>query len=913
MSRTDVSESASARVRSGCLAAARLAMAVLLAAGVGARGEERVSLQLKYYHQFQFAGYYAADYLGYYREAGLAVDIREFRPDLDVCAGVLAGRSDFAIVSTQLFTEWAEGHDLFLLAIIHQRNPHVLIVHADSPYRTLKDLLDLPREQLVCPVTRVGTEMWIGLRQLGRDPATFFGRMKEPEDLERFARHELPVYPGLITNELLRLRRRAIPVRTVEILPNSALVPGDSLVCSGALWRHRPELAKRFRAASLRGWEYAIAHQAEVIDHIIARRPSPDFPHDRTHLVEEAAANVELIDSDRFPLGEINGERLQRIARMLSDSGTPIEVHGDQFYQPPDPWRLWLALLGALLAAGAAGILALSLVARRQRVSLAESTTHYRNLVDIAQGYFAYRVTILRSGKPRLDVASPSICEVFGHSMAELQADPDLMLARMPEEERAQALAMRATMLKERATGHVRWRFRISDPRNPDGFRHLVSNISHMPTAEGFCLDGVTIDITAEVEAEARQRQLQEQLGRAQSNESLGLLASGIAHDFNNILSAIRGNAELVSPLLPASGRPRIERLFQAVDRASGLVRQILAYAGRGRVEIRPLDLGEELKQIDALLRHAMPEQVTTRIAIAPGLPAVLFDPSQFQQVLVNLLMNAGESYDGQPGEVLSRLDLHEGMVRLRVSDQGCGMDDATLQRIFEPYFTTKSHGHGLGLAAVQGIMRSAQGSIACESRPGQGTTFTLRFVAGPQAAVALPAPATATHALDDERAVLVVDDDPLVREIAVASLEALGYRCREAADGRTCLALLGSERQRINAVLLDCRMPDLDGIAVLKDLRSRGDRIPVVLMSGMLIREGIGTDVIDRRTRFLAKPFSQAQLATAIEGLFGSRGRGGKDDSSRTAIAVVDIIRQRHESEARNRPPGPPAADQPR
>lgn len=887
-----------------------LAIVLILTAATSACGVERVSLQLKYFHQFQFAGYYAADYLGYYRDSGLEVDIREFRPEIDIADDVIDGRVDFATLSTQLFTQWAESRDLFLLAIIHQRNPHVLMVHANSPYRTLADIIDLPRDQLIGPATRMEADIWVGLRRLDRDPNTFFGRMKKPEDLERFASGELPVYPGLVTNELLRLSKRGIAVRTLDLMPNSSLVPGDSLVCSGTLWRRQPELAERFRAASLKGWEYALTHQAELVAHIIAKRPSVGFPHDPTHLREEAVATAELIDADRFPLGEISIERLQRIAHLITEAGSPTNVHPDQVYQRPEPWRTWLVLLGALLAAGAAGILVLTLIARRQRLSLAESTTHYRNLIDIAHGYFVYRMTILHSGKPRLDVASPALAEVFGYSMAEIQADPDLMLARMPDAERAEAFAMRANMLKNPTTGHVRWRFRIHDDRSSDGFRHLVANISHMPTSEGFCLDGVTIDITAEVEAESRQRKLQEQLAHAQRNESLGLLASGIAHDFNNILSAIRGNAELLTPLLPAAGRPRVERLFQAVDRASGLVRQILAYAGRGRVEIKPLDLGEELKQIDALLHHALPEQVTTRIEIAEKLPAVLFDPSQFQQVLVNLLMNAGESYDGRPGEVLSRLDLHEGMVRLRVSDQGCGMDDATIKRIFEPYFTTKTHGHGLGLAAVQGIMRCAEGSISCESRPGHGTTFTLLFKAAPlAAAVGSVTPITA-QVMDDSRAVLVVDDDPSVREIAVASLEALGYHCLQAAGGHACLALLANERRNINAVLLDCRMPDLDGIAVLKDLRQRGDRIPVVLMSGMLVREGIGTDIIDRRTRFLPKPFSQAQLANAIEGLFGSRGRGGNDDSSRTAIAVVDIIRQRNEEEARVRQslaPAPP------
>ncbi len=620
-------------------------------------------------------------------------------------------------------------------------------------------------------------------------------------------------------------------------------------------------------------------------------RPLPDIVH--------AAVGRALFKHDHHAAIEFN---------------EPIASTGTREEQQQNSWPWWPLLIGSLLALGSLVIMALSLMSRRQNRLLSESSIHYHNLIDAAQGYAAFRITILNSGKLRLDVASASIAEIFNRNRAELQADAQLMLADLPDDDRVEAEAIIGRLRKD-PNGHVRWRFSLRDSRRPSGIRHLITNASAMPTTDGTSLDGVIIDITAEVDAEARQRELQEQLAHAQRNESLGLLASGIAHDFNNILSAIRGNAELLAPQLPAAGRPRIERLFQAVDRASGLVRQILAYAGRGRVEVKALDLGEELKQIDALLRHALPKLVTTRIEIAENLPTVPFDPSQFQQVLVNLLMNAGESYDDQPGEVLSRIDLHEGMVRLRVSDQGSGMDAATIRRIFEPYFTTKIHGHGLGLAAVQGIMRSAEGSIACESQPGRGTTFTLRFMAGSQPGshdtTRAPEPPT-IQTLGDDRAVLVVDDDPHVREISVASLEALGYRCREAGGGRACLDLLTSERINFSAVLLDCRMPDLDGITVLKDLRAHGDRIPVVLMSGMLTAEGIGTDVIDRRTRFLPKPFSQSQLADAIEGLFRGRKRSGNEDSSRTAMAVVDVIRQRREDEARNRlpttpePPGP-------
>jgi CheY-like chemotaxis protein len=421
-----------------------------------------------------------------------------------------------------------------------------------------------------------------------------------------------------------------------------------------------------------------------------------------------------------------------------------------------------------------------------------------------------------------------------------------------------------------------------------------------MPTDRGVALDGVLIDFTHEANAEKEREALQSQLQSAQRNESLGLLASGVAHDFNNILSAIRGNAELLVDQVPPSHRHRMDRLFQAVDRASGLVRQILAYSGRGRVESKALNLGEELRQIDELIRHALPRNVRTVLSLENSLPPVMFDPAQFQQVAVNLIVNAAESYDGKSGEVQVILDRFQERLRLRVLDHGCGMDQATMARIFDPYFTTKDHGHGLGLAAVQGIIAGVSGSITCESLPGKGTVFTILMTPCASATnrtTKSPLPEIS----DGVQFALVVDDDELVREITVETLTGLGYTCLQAAGGQECLRILDDDRQRICLLVLDCRMPDIDGITVLKRLRERGDRLPVVLISGMINVDSVSPLLRDQRTRFLAKPFSQNQLSATLDTLFGSQSYRKRDgDSSRTAFMVADVIRQRNEENNR-------------
>jgi two-component system, cell cycle sensor histidine kinase and response regulator CckA len=874
-----------------------MALLMLVATAVTAE-PDRVSLQLKYFHQFQFAGYYAADLCGFYQEERLTVDIREWQPGMDLERELIDGRTTFLTYTPLVLERWADGADIFLMAIIHQRNPHVLLVRSDSPWQHLRDITQLPRERLTGPATGMEVDLWIGLSQIGIDPATFFSRRKEPADLQRFIDGQLDVLPGLLSNEPARLRKAGIAVRPLNVLPRTTVTPGDLLVCSGQLYRARPDLVERFRRASLKGWEYALSHPRELIEHILTQRRSAHQTQDADQLAQEAAVTAELIDVDRFPLGSIDLGRLERLADMLRDAGAPGRVPVELVHQPARVGFSWLLWSGLLALTGCLALIVLGLIIRRQRQSLSQTKTHYQNLLDAADGFIAFRAYITGNGGLRFDLASRSIERLLGHPLAWYRLSERSFLDQVHEADRAE-LANALAEKSANPTGPLRLRLRMT-PTSASSELVLMMHATAMPSAQGVALDGVLIDFTSEAVAESQRENLRIQLQSAQRNESLGLLASGVAHDFNNILSAIRGNAELLADHVPQSHRHRMDRLFQAVDRASGLVRQILAYSGRGRVESRPLDLGEELHQIDQLIRHALPKTVRTTLNLESHLPRVMFDPAQFQQVAVNLIVNAAESYNGAAGEVHVLLDQFQDRVRLRVIDQGCGMDQATMARIFDPYFTTKDHGHGLGLAAVQGIIAGVSGSITCDSVPGKGTTFTVLMT--PSASSQTRAHASPLPELSDGvQFALVVDDDELVREITVETVTGLGYTCLQADGGLECLRILKEDRQRISLLVLDCRMPDLDGISVLKRIREQGDHLPVVLISGMINVDSISTLLRDRRTKFLAKPFSQNQFSATLDAMFGSQTYHKRDrDSSRTAIMVADVIRQRNEENNR-------------
>jgi two-component system, cell cycle sensor histidine kinase and response regulator CckA len=326
--------------------------------------------------------------------------------------------------------------------------------------------------------------------------------------------------------------------------------------------------------------------------------------------------------------------------------------------------------------------------------------------------------------------------------------------------------------------------------------------------------------------------------------------------------------------------------VLQAADRAAVLVRQILAYAGKGSIELRPIDLGEECRVLRDLLKHAISAEVRIVLHVADSLPKVMFDPAQLQQVLVNLLVNAAESYAGAQGAVninIERSRDRPDMLLVEIEDRGCGMDAATQTRMFEPYFTTKKTGHGLGLAAVQGIINASGALLACRSAPGVGTTFTILIpVASDKAsavAVETPRPIEGQH-------ILIVDDDEPMREAAAQMARELGFTVECAAGGTEAAVLLKDRSRPYAAAIIDCSMPDRNGTEVVRELRLAGDRRPMLLVSGMVEASRIGTGILDRRTRFLAKPFSRAMLDRTLRILL--RRSEDKDSSSSSTFAAM-------------------------
>jgi signal transduction histidine kinase/ActR/RegA family two-component response regulator len=399
----------------------------------------------------------------------------------------------------------------------------------------------------------------------------------------------------------------------------------------------------------------------------------------------------------------------------------------------------------------------------------------------------------------------------------------------------------------------------------------------------------------------SERKTLEIQLRQTQKLESLGVLAGGIAHDFNNLLTGIMGNVSLAEEMLPANhtSRELIRQAVLATQRAADLTRQLLAYAGKGRFVLEQLNLSQLVREIAGLIQSSIPKNVQLRLDLDTELPSIDADASQIQQIIMNLVINGAEAICDSGTVTVStgseELDARyirqylaaDGVdpglyVTLEVSDTGSGMDEETKLRIFDPFFTTKFTGRGLGLAAVQGIVRGHKGALRVYSVAGHGTTFKLFFPASVQPHEIIRIKESVLWDLRGTGKILVIDDEAMVRQTARASLEWMGYTVETAESGEEGLRLFEASSNTITAVLLDLTMPGLSGQETFRRLKLINSDVPIVLSSGFneveVARHFVGKGLAG----FIQKPYTASQLgarlksvlpATQLTRASGSRG----------------------------------------
>ncbi len=398
---------------------------------------------------------------------------------------------------------------------------------------------------------------------------------------------------------------------------------------------------------------------------------------------------------------------------------------------------------------------------------------------------------------------------------------------------------------------------------------------------------GTFKNITIRKESQLEKERLESQLQHVQRLESLGLMAGGVAHDFNNMLATIMGNAELAVLELSndSPAHSCLQEIQKAAMRSSDLNKQLLNYSGKGQFVIEPCNLNDLIKEISALVKASLSKKSEIKFNLDENLLLIECDLSQVRQIVMNLIINASDSLEDEAGQITISTGIkdydfqffsmlatdQEKLIGkkyafLKVEDTGKGMDEDTIERIFDPFFSTKGAGRGLGLASVLGIVRGHGGGIRVESRLGVGTAFYVLFPCLPDEKqiplipkkdidLPLEAPCSGT--------ILVADDEKSVRILTERMLKKAGYEVISAPDGKEAIKLFTANSEKISLVLLDMNMPVLGGLEALEQLKKIDPKMPVVLMSGYaeVPAKWSGVSPDD----FLGKPFQRIDLLNSI------------------------------------------------
>jgi PAS domain S-box-containing protein len=675
------------------------------------------------------------------------------------------------------------------------------------------------------------------------------------------------------------IENKASPIRNAD-----GTIEGVVLVFRDCTRQRQIEEALRERVV-LRD---QLARIADTVPGVIcAYRVRPDgtscYPFASPRIQEVYGLSAEELAQDAGPaFSAIHPDDVAHVAAGAAESARKLAPwHGEFRVNHPTKGLIWVEGRsmpeiepdGSVLWRGF-----LSDVTDRKRAeeALLESEERFRQIAENIREVF----WLTDPGNRQMLYTSPAFEAIWGRPRSELQASARAWLDAIHPDD--QDRVARASAAKE-TTGDYDEEYRIV---RPDGAVRWIRDRG-FPVRDS---SGAIIRIAGVAEDVTERRELEYELRQAQKMESVGLLAGGVAHDFNNALTVIMGSTEALSEELPdtPTATAMLEEIRSATTRAASLTRQLLAFSRKDVVAPRVIDFNGLVAETGRLLRRLLGEDIELTTTLDPGIAPVRVDPGQWDQVLVNLAVNARDAMTGCGRLTIEtrdlRLDSRAAAVRgigqgryveLSVADTGSGMPADVVGRIFEPFFTTKGvgHGTGLGLAVVYGIVRQSGGHIDVRSEIGAGTTFTILLpstdadddsLSPGRVQPSKPAHAASETTLATETLLLVEDEDSL-RRMAVRALQKQGFTVLDAAGGPEALRLLSSHKGRIDLLVTDVVMPAMDGREPAEKVREVLPSIGVLFTSGYtedaIVHRGVEADLV----AFLQKPYTPAALVRKV------------------------------------------------
>ena len=859
-----------------------LALALVCGPGLASGTEkpaEKIVLALKWQHQFQFAGYYAAVKQGYYAREGLDVEL--ITPDqeqfpLDF---VLSGRAQYGVGSADLVQVRASGNPVVALAAIFQHSPVVLLSRRDRNLVYLSDY--------------IGKTVMNDPDDVLEIKAMFLHEGIDPS-LVRFIPHRWSVEPLIqgevdasvdyVSNEPFQLREKGVNPRIIQPIDYGIDFYGDTLFTTEKEILNYPKRVEAFRRASLQGWDYAAKHVDEMIDLILEMPGVKERGKTRESLANEADQTLQLIQYKLVELGHMNPARWARIAQTYVEFGLiQNEASLDGFLYRPESEEIRYR---GIIRLGAGLIAAISMMAllaafwnhklrgavRRKTQDLKNSESKWKSYVESAP----YGIFIADT-KGRFFEANPTFCLLSGYAKEELQR---MYVADLfaPENINAGVHYFESVVRSGGAEGEFLFRTKLGDMR----WWLLAARTIEENRFIVFC------DDTTE------RKQTTEMLIHAQKMDSIGQLAGGVAHDFNNMLAVILGNTEMALEVISPDQPPHLElqEIRKAAERSAALTRQLLGFARKQTVVRRVLDLNETLDGMLKMLRRLMGEQIELEWRPGSQLAPIKMDPSQIDQILVNLCVNARDAIRAGGRIILStgKASLSEensaqhvgGMpgdyVWLSVEDNGCGMEGSMLPHIFEPFFTTKEigQGTGLGLATVYGIVKQNNGFIGVESEIGKGTVFTVFIPRNDTPVEKARESASLPSGASCHETILLVEDESAILNMVGNLLEKRGYQVLSASLPSEALRIAGAESKKIDLLITDVIMPEMDGRSLFQKIVEIQPGLQCLFMSGHADEALAQRGILDAGVHFIQKPFTMQDMEMRVQETLQARSSTG-------------------------------------
>lgn len=708
----------------------------------GAGASDKITLQLAWKHQFQFAGYYAALNKGYYQQAGLDVSIVEGGIGKFAREEVLSGRAQYGVAGAELLLHRKAGDPFVVLAPVFQHSPAVLLVRKDSGIINLQGLIG--KKIMLLPGFK-DADILMALLNEGISPDKY-QRLDQSYSIEDLIRKRTDAVSAYVTNEPWQVLQKKVTPLVISPMVYGVDFYSDCLFTTEKEIEHHPERVHHFLSTSLLGWKYAMDNPEEIIDLITAKYK---VNKTKAHLRYEAREIRKIMLPDLVEIGHMNPGRWQHIKQTYEKLGLiDADFSLDKFlYMPrhkPDYKRIKQISLGAMCAialfAICSGVLFLfnrKLAAEIKERKLAQKETARQKKRAEQYLHMATVMFVSLDVEGKINMLNEKACAI-------LECNRKNVIGRnwfdmfIPESDQDDVQAVLKEMLSGKVNGPEYYENEIISQKGETKYiawsNTTVRDVHGKITGVLCCGDDIS-----------EKRKLQDQLIQSQKMESIGRIAGGIAHEFNNILSIIINNNKMsmseISELSPA--RKRMERIQTAGIRGTDVVKQLLTFSRQATPAQKVTDMGPLVQEAMALIRSSTPTNIEIQLNIPEKIYPIFGNATQINQVIINLCKNAVDAMPDMGGVLKVRLlnetvednfikphpSLKAGKyAKLVVNDNGSGMDTKTLKRIFEPYYTTKpkDKGTGIGLAVVHGIIERHKGFIDVQSHLNQGTTFTL-------------------------------------------------------------------------------------------------------------------------------------------------------------------------------------------